>query len=219
MRGPRCEFRMTTSIDSRAAAVRKARHLNWFTIGWNGIEGVVAVAAGIAAGSIGLVGFGIDSGIEVSAALILMWRLRRERLDGCRQDDDALAQRLIAVSFAALAVYVGLRAGADLIQGSEPSPSMVGFALACASLAVMPFVARAKRRLAPELGSRAAAAEATQTDVCTALSGALVLGLGANLILGWWWADPLAALVIAAISGYVAYSTWTADTLEDTCCV
>ncbi|MCB1245918.1 MAG: cation transporter [Acidimicrobiia bacterium] len=208
---------MTATID-RGAAVRRARLLNWFTIGWNGVEGFVAVGAGIVAGSIGLVGFGIDSGIEVSAALILMWRLRRERLDGCRQDDDAFAQRLIAVSFGLLAIYVGVEAMRDLVAGHRPDPSMVGLVMATASLLVMPFVARAKRRLAPVLGSRAVAAEATQTDVCTALSAALVVGLGANIAFGWWWADPLAAIVIAGISGYVAYLTWTADSLDDTCC-
>lgn len=209
---------MITVTKSRDEAVRKARLLNWFTIGWNSIEGVVAVTAGVVAGSAGLVGFGIDSGIEVSAALILMWRLRRERLDGCRQDDDSRAQRLIAVSFAALAIYVGFEASRDLIQGSEPSPSVVGVAIAAASLIVMPFIARAKRRLAPTLGSRAAAAEATQTDVCTALSASLLAGLGANLLFGWWWADPVSAMVIAGIAAYVAYQTWTADSLEDTCC-
>lgn len=209
---------MITVTKSRDEAVRKARLLNWFTIGWNSIEGVVAVTAGVVAGSAGLVGFGIDSGIEVSAALILMWRLRRERLDGCRQDDDSRAQRLIAVSFAALAIYVGFEASRDLIQGSEPSPSVVGVAIAAASLIVMPFIARAKRRLAPALGSRAAAAEATQTDVCTALSASLLAGLGANLLFGWWWADPVSAMVIAGIAAYVAYQTWTADSLEDTCC-
>jgi divalent metal cation (Fe/Co/Zn/Cd) transporter len=209
---------MITITEKRDAAVRHARYLNWFTLGWNSVEGVVALAAGIVAGSIGLVGFGIDSGIEVSAALILTWRIRRERLEGCRQDDDSFAQRLIAVSFAALALYVGFEATRDLVGGVEPSPSLIGLALATASLIVMPFLARAKRRLAPVLGSQAAAAEATQTDVCTALSGALVVGLGANLLFGWWWADPLAALVIAAISGYVAFSTWTAESLEDTCC-
>ncbi len=209
---------MITVTENRDEAVRKARLLNWFTIGWNSIEGVVAVTAGVVAGSAGLVGFGIDSGIEVSAALILMWRLRRERLDGCRQDDDSRAQRLIAVSFAALAIYVGFEASRDLIQGSEPSPSVVGVAIAAASLIVMPFIARAKRRLAPALGSRAAAAEATQTDVCTALSASLLVGLGANLLFGWWWADPVSALVIAGIAAYVAYQTWTAGSLEDTCC-
>lgn len=204
---------------TRTAAVRRARWLNAVTIGWNSVEGIVAVAAGIAAGSVSLVGFGLDSGIEVSAAVALAWRLSREKRDDCRRDDDRLAQRFVAISFGALAVYVAVGAVTALLLRRAPDPSLVGVVLAAASLAVMPLVARAKRQVAPAIGSRAALAEAAQTDVCAALSAALLVGLGLNLTLGWWWADPLAALVIAAIAAYAGVTTWRAPSLADTCCI
>ncbi|MDJ0923118.1 MAG: cation transporter [Acidimicrobiia bacterium] len=208
---------MVTDI-SRPVAVRRARWLNVATIGWNTVEGIVAITAGIAAGSVSLVGFGLDSAIEVSAAIALTWRLSREKRDDCRQDDDRLAQRLVAVSFALLAAYVSVNAVADLVGGRAPDASVVGVALAAVSLAVMPVIARAKRKVAPAIGSQAAMAEATQTDLCAALSAALLLGLSLNLTLGWWWADPVAALVIAAIASYAAITTWRAPSLADTCC-
>ncbi len=203
---------------SRPVAVRRARWLNAATIGWNTVEGIVAIAAGVAAGSVSLVGFGLDSAIEVSAATALAWRLSREKRDDCRQGDDRLAQKLVAVSFALLAAYVSVNAVADLVGGRAPGASPVGVVLAAVSLAVMPALARAKRRVAPAIGSQAAMAEAAQTDLCAALSGALLIGLGLNLALGWWWADPIAALVIAVIAGYAAVTTWKAPSLADTCC-
>ena len=204
---------------TRPVAVRRARILNWVTIGWNGIEGVVAISAGLVAGSVSLVGFGLDSAIEVSAAGILTWRLARERRTGCRQDDDRLAQRLVAVSFVLLALYVGYNAVAGLVLSRVPEASAVGVGLAAVSLVVMPFIAQAKRRVAPIIGSRAAIAEAAQTDLCTALSAALLVGLGLNLAFGWWWADHLAALVIAGLAAYAAVNTWRAPSLADTCCI
>ncbi len=188
------------------------------TIGWNGVEGVIAIAAGLAAGSVSLIGFGLDSGIEVSAALILAWRLAQERRTGCKQEADRLAQRLIAVSFAALAVYVGVESVRDLVLADHPGQSLVGIVMAALSLATMPLLSRAKRRLAPLMGSRAVEAEANQTILCSLMSGALLVGLGANAALGWWWADPLAGLCIAAAAAYAAVATWRADSLADTCC-
>ena len=188
------------------------------TIGWNGAEGVIAITAGLAAGSVSLIGFGLDSGIEVSAALILAWRLAQERRTGCKQEADRLAQRLIAVSFAALAVYVGVESVRDLVLADRPGQSLVGIVMAALSLAAMPLLARAKGRLAPLMGSRAVEAEANQTILCSLMSGALLVGLGANAALGWWWADPLAGLCIAAAAAYAAVATWRADSLADTCC-
>lgn len=203
---------------ARPDAVRRARWLNAATIGWNTTEGVVAIVAGVAAGSVSLIGFGLDSAIEVSAAAALSWRLARERRDDCREGDDRLAQRLVAISFGLLAVYVTATATSDLIAGNAPDPSAVGVVLAAVSLAIMPVVARKKRQLAPILGSRAALAEAAQTDLCTLLSAALLVGLGLNLALGWWWADPIAALMIGGVSGYAAITTWKAPSLSHTCC-
>jgi len=185
---------------TRDDAVRRARRLNLYTIAWNGTEGIVAVAAGVAAGSVSLIGFGFDSGIEVSAALILAWRLNRERRGGCMQADDHRAQRAIAVSFAVLAAYVGVESIRALASGSEPDASAVGIVMASLSLLLMPILARKKLALAPALGSAAAVADAKQTNLCALLSAVLLVGLSANAFLGWWWADPLAGLAIAAIA-------------------
>jgi len=181
-------------------------------------EGVIAVGAGILAGSVSLVGFGLDSGIEVSAAVILAWRLGKERQAGCMADFDRRATQLIAVSFAALAGYVAVESVRDLIGGTEPQASVVGIVLASVSLMVMPLLARAKRRIAPVLGSRAAASEADQTRLCAVLSAVVLVGLALNAALGWWWADPVAGLVIATLAGVEAVRTWRAEALADTCC-
>ena len=207
-----------TEPTTREQAVTRQKWLTAATIGWNGAEGVIAITAGLAAGSVSLIGFGLDSGIEVSAALILAWRLAQERRTGCKQEADRLAQRLIAVSFAALAVYVGVESVRDLVLADRPGQSLVGIVMAALSLATMPLLARAKRRLAPLIGSRAVEAEANQTILCSLMSGALLVGLGANAALGWWWADPLAGLCIAAAATYAAVATWRADSLADTCC-
>lgn len=202
----------------RPAAVRRARRLNAATIGWNSIEGIVAVTAGLVAGSVSLVGFGFDSAIEVSAALVLTWRLHQERKGGCMQATDHRATRAIAVSFLVLAGYVGVESVRDLLGGARPDSSAVGIVMAALSLVVMPFLARAKRALAPALGSAAAVADAKQTNLCALLSGIVLVGLGANAALGWWWADPLAGLGITVVAAMEAVRTWNADSLEDTCC-
>jgi len=206
------------ALPDRLDAVRRARVLNRLTIGWNAVEGVVAVWAGIVAGSVSLLGFGVDSGVEVSAALVLAWRLSREGGDDCTQADDRTATRLIAGSLALLAAWITFEAVGDLVVGARPEASPVGMAVAALSLLVMPWLARAKRRLAPALGSRAVEADAAQTDICAWLSAVLLAGLGANALLGWWWADPLAAIGIAALAAVEARRTWRAESLEDTCC-
>ena len=205
-------------VTDRPRALGRARLLNRVSIGWNVVEGVVAVTAGLLAGSVSLVGFGLDSAIEVSASVILAWRLAQERRGGCMAESDRRATRAIAVCFAALAAYVWVEAGRDLLDGSRPEASAVGIALAALSLLVMPGLARAKRRLAPDLGSQAAASEAEQTMLCAVLSAVVLVGLGLNAIFGWWWADPVAGLVIGALASVAAVRTWRADALTDTCC-
>jgi divalent metal cation (Fe/Co/Zn/Cd) transporter len=202
----------------RAVAVRRSRWLNVATIAWNSVEGVVAIVAGALAGSVSLVGFGFDSAIEVSAALVLAWRLHQERRGGCMQESDRRATRLIAVSFAVLAGYVAVEAVRDLATGAEPEASTVGIVIAALSLSVMPLLARAKRKLAPVVGSAAVAADAKQTNLCAVLSAVLLVGLVANAALNWWWADPLAGLGIAVLAATEAVRTWHSDGLEDTCC-
>jgi divalent metal cation (Fe/Co/Zn/Cd) transporter len=192
--------------------------LNRLTIGWNVVEGIVALAAGISAGSVSLVGFGLDSAIEVSASCILAWRLYRERHDGCMADDDRRATRAIAVSFMAVAIYVWVDAVRTLVDGSHPEVSIPGLVLVTLSVLTMPLLARAKRRLAPILGSRAQSSEANQTMLCAALSAVVLVGLGVNALFGWWWADPAAAMVVGMLAAGEAVRTWRADALEDTCC-
>jgi divalent metal cation (Fe/Co/Zn/Cd) transporter len=203
---------------TRDQAVRRARGLNRLTIGYNAVEMVVALAAGMVAGSISLIGFGLDSGVEVSTSLVLAWRLARERNDGCRQDDDRRATRLIALCFGALAVWVGYEAVGQLVAQEGPDASPVGMVVAGLSLVLMPILARAKRRLGAPLGSQAVVSEARQTELCAWLSGVVLVGLGANAWLGWWWADPVAALGVAVIAGLEGIRSWRADALDDTCC-
>ena len=202
----------------RAAAVVRARQLNRFSLGWNVAECVIAVMAGIAAGSVSLIGFGIDSAIEVSAAVILAWRLHQERRGGCMADYDRTATRLIAVAFLALAAYVWIDGVTDLVDRARPEASVPGLVLASVSLIVMPWLARQKRALAPALGSQAVEADAQQTSLCALLSAVLIVGVGLNTVLGWWWADPVAALVIGALALEGGRRVWRADSLDDTCC-
>jgi divalent metal cation (Fe/Co/Zn/Cd) transporter len=209
---------MTTVVMSRPAAVARARLLNRFSISWNVVEAIVALSLGAAAGSVSLLGFGADSVIEVSASAILAWRLHQERKTGCQMESDRRATRAIAISLFALGAWVAFAAVGDLLSGDAPEASIGGIVLGVLSLIVMPFLARAKRRLAPTLGSTAVVAEADQTSICALLSGVLVIGLGTNAIFGWWWADPVAALGIAGLAGYAGFRAWSAESLEDTCC-
>jgi DNA-binding transcriptional ArsR family regulator len=220
--GPGWAVMTTVSFGSGPAARRVAldwaRWLNRFTIGWNVVEGLVALGAGAVAGSVGLAGFGLDSFVEVLAALILARRLHADRAGGFTQVADRRATRAIAVSFAVLAAYVTWDAMADLIGREEPRVSVAGIGIAVLSLVVMPVLAHAKGRLAPILGSQAQAAEASQTSLWAWLSLVLFTGLGLNALAGWWWADPVAGLAIAGVAGIEAIRCWRAEGLADTCC-
>ena len=189
--------------------LRLARLLAWLTIAWNVVEGVVAVAAGAAAGSLALVGFGLDSFVEVFAGGVVLWQLR-----GVPEERERRALRLIAVSFFALAVYVVAEAARDLLAGSEAGESAVGIVLAAVSLIVMPMLAFAKRRVGRRLGNPVVVADATETKLCAYLSAILLVGLALNASIGWWWADPLAALAIAALAVREGREAWEGDT----CC-
>ena len=212
---------MTTVVSrlSRTAAVAWAQRLNRLTITWNAVEGVAVIVVGIRASSISLIGWGFDSFVELVAGLVLAWRLRLERGDAdTRHAADRRAQRLIAACFAVLAAYVLAESLRDLISGDPPDGSILGIALAALSLVVMPILARLKLQLSVVLGSQAVQAEAAQTTLCALLSGAVLIGLGANMLFGWWWADPAAGLFIAAAAAYTAARMWRADSLADTCC-
>lgn len=190
---------------------RRSLHLAYATAGYNLAEGVIAVAAGAAASSTALIGFGLDSFIEVSSALVVIWQFR-SRVPEARE---RLALRLIAVSFFALAAWIGMDATRSLLGRSEAEPSPVGIGLAAASVVVMPLLVYAKRRTGRELASATVVADATQTLLCTYLSAILLLGLVLNALLGWSWADPLAALVIAAVAVREGVQTWRGEQCAD----
>jgi divalent metal cation (Fe/Co/Zn/Cd) transporter len=179
--------------------VRRSLTLNYATLGYNSLEGLIAIIAGLGAGSIALLGFGLDSLIEVSASVAALWRLYRDRDEQSREKAEDLTLRVIGALFLALAAYVGLDAVQTLRERTRPDESIVGIVLAALSLVVMPLLARAKRRVAFALGSGALAAEARQTTLCTYLSAILLAGLVLNATVGWWWADPVAALVMLPI--------------------
>ncbi|MFV0633269.1 cation diffusion facilitator family transporter [Demequina sp.] len=193
--------------DRRALLVRRIRIIVGLTIAYNAIEAVIALSAGAAASSSALLGFGLDSIVEVGSAAIVAWQFtaadprRRERL----------AMRLIAYSFFALAALVGFEALRSLVTGSEPDGSPVGIALAALSLAVMPTVSYLERKAGRELGSATAIADSRQTLICAYLSAALLVGLVLNAWLGWWWADPAAALVIAGFAVREGREAWKGD--------
>ena len=174
------------------ALARRASRLAYFTVGYNVLEAAVAIASGLLAGSIALVGFGLDSLIEVTSALAILWRFRRARQEQERAESRAV--KLVGATFFALAVYVSYEAISDLWFRRAPSFSIPGLVIAVLSLIIMPILGVAKRRLAIRLASRALAADAVETLLCSYLSAALLLGLAANGWLGWWWADPIAAL-------------------------
>ncbi|HKO44937.1 MAG TPA: cation transporter [Pyrinomonadaceae bacterium] len=184
----------------RAIAVRRGRSLEYLTIVWNLLEGFISVGAGLLAGSIALVGFGIDSFIESLSGGALLRRLHLDAPER-REKADRIALRIIGVSFLLLAAYVAVDALKALINREPPEATYLGIGIAALSLVVMPLLARAKRRIAKELHSHAMEADARQTDICTYLSAILLGGLLLNAVIGWWWADPVAALVMIPIIG------------------
>ena len=197
---------MTASEVDDLRLRRRARWLVLATITWNVVESAVAITAGAIAGSAALVGFGLDAAVEVSAAAVALWYLA-----GVDEERERRALRLIALSFFALAAYVSVDAVRDLVSDAEPDRSVVGIVLAVLSLMVMPALARAKRRNAEVLQNKTLLAEATQTKLCTYLSAILLAGLGLRATLGWTWADPIAALLIALLAVREGREAWEGD--------
>lgn len=188
------------------ALARRVRMLVAATITYNVIEAVIAISAGTVASSKALVGFGLDSVIEVCSAVAVAWQFA-----GDHREREQRALRIIAVSFFVLAVYVGSESVRALLAGHRADSSVVGMVLAAVSLAVMPFLSAAQRRAGRELGSATAVADSRQTLLCTYLSGVLLAGLAVNASLGWWWADPVAALVIALVAVKEGRDAWRGD--------
>jgi divalent metal cation (Fe/Co/Zn/Cd) transporter len=187
------------SAGSRPALVRRGLALNYLTIGYNVLEAIVALGAGIVAGSVALVGFGLDSVIEVTASGAAQWRLRAD-LDAARRERvERTTLRIIGWSFLALAAYVVYDSANALLRREPPERSVVGLVLLALSAVVMPVLARAKRRVARAMTSRALEADAMQTSLCAYLSVIALAGVALNAALGWWWADPVAAFAMTPI--------------------
>jgi divalent metal cation (Fe/Co/Zn/Cd) transporter len=198
----------TAAVD-RTRLVSRAKLLAWLGIGWHAVEAAIAVLAGLAAGSIALVGFGLDSVVESAAGFVLLWRF-----GGARSSSEAAeqrAQRLIALTFYVVAAYVGFEAIRNLIDAAHPDASWIGIALAAFTLVIMPPLAIAKERVADRLGSSATRAEGRQNMLCAYLSAALLVGLSANALGGWWWADPVTALLIAVVAVREGREAWRGD--------
>jgi len=175
---------------------KKALLSEYFTVGWNVIEGVIAIAAGVYAGSIALIGFGLDSYIEVASGLVLIWRLRKHGFSNDEEEEAAEKKAIffVGVTFLLLALYVTYESAKKLLLHEHPDESIIGIVLAIVSLIVMPWLAMYKKRITAEINSRALRADALETLACSYLSLTLLVGLGANALFGWWWADPVAAL-------------------------
>ncbi len=190
---------ITTGRTSRTDLVKRGRKLEYFTIAYNSLEGLIAIVAGLFAGSIALIGFGFDSVIEVTSGGMLLWRLYADVNESLRERAERLSLRIVGFCFLVLALYISYDSIALLVRQRAPERSVPGIMLAFASLIVMPLLARAKRKVARDIGSAAMKADATQTEFCTWLSAILLGGLVLNAFFGWWWADPVAGLVMVPI--------------------
>ena len=189
-----------------------------FTVVWNLVEGAVALAAAAQAGSKALIGFGVDSFVESASAAVLIWRLRVEQADpGRAEAAERRALQLIGYAFFALALLVGVESIRSLAVGAEPDVSTVGIALTAVSLMVMPVLARAKRRVGVELGTKSVTADSQQTMACVSLSAIVLVGLSLNALFGWWWADPVAALAVVAFLVREGRDALEADHVDDCC--
>ena len=201
------------TAERRAVLARRSLWLAYLTAGYNLLEGVVAVVAGSAASSAALIAFGLDSFVEVSSAGVLIWQFR----SAVPEARERLALRLIGLSFFALAAWVAVDAVRSLLAGGDADASPVGIGLAAASLVVMPLLVRAKRRTGRELRSATVLADSTQTMLCAYLSAVLLAGLVLNALWGWSWADPIAALVIAAVATKEGVEAWRGEQCDDCC--
>jgi divalent metal cation (Fe/Co/Zn/Cd) transporter len=210
------QVRPPLSAPERERLVRRARLLAWAGVAWHVVEFAVAIAAGVAASSVALIAFGADSLIESFAGFVVVWRFSRSRAHS--HAAERRAQQVIAASFFVLAAYVGFEALRTLAEGREPDASWVGIGLAALTAPTMPLLARAKGRIGRRLGSAATVKEGAQNQLCAYLSVALLAGLGANALIGWWWADPIAGIVIAGVAVREGRRTWRGEGCADGCC-
>jgi divalent metal cation (Fe/Co/Zn/Cd) transporter len=190
---------MAVAFPTRHDLVRRGRRLEYFTIAYNSAEGLVSIVAGLIAGSVSLIGFGLDSLIEVTSGAALLWRLHHDLDHSRREQVERITVKIVGLCFVALAAYIVYESGSTLIRHEAPERSIPGIIVAAVSVVVMPLLARAKRRVAAGIGSGAMRADSRQADFCTYLSAILLGGLLLNALLGWWWADPAAGLVMVPI--------------------
>src|ERR1700687_2274131 len=204
-----------TASSERKAIMGRGRGLEYFTVVWNALEGLVAVVAGAIAGSISLVGFGIDSFVEVISGSVLLWRMSVDADVLRREQNERRALRVVGICFLFLATYIAYESAMDLWSRRPPAHSVPGIVLACVSLVVMPLLSRAKRKVGRALGSAAMHADAKQTEFCTYLSAILPAGLLLNAFLGLWWADPVAALIMVPIIAKEGIEGWQGKACDD----
>lgn len=212
------EEAITNNLTERTRLVKRGRYLEYFTIGYNSLEGLIAVGAGMIAGSIALVGFGFDSLIEVTSGAVLLWRLYADVDEARRERVEAISLRLVGICFIVLALYVAQDSVWSLLKREAPDESLVGIILAAVSLVVMPLLVRAKRNVARSIKSGALMADSKQTELCTYLSAILLVGLLLNALLGWWWADPVAALIMVPIIAKEGIEALRGETCCDEAC-
>lgn len=201
----------------RSALVRRGQRLSRITLAYNTAEGIASITAGLLAGSIALTGFGIDSVIEVASSVAALWRLRSDVDVAVRERSERASLRIIGLCFLALAVYVGTDAIHALWTRARPGETIAGIVVAGLSVIIMPLLARSKRQVAFALGSRALKADAVQTDLCMYLSAIVLVGLALNAWLGWWWADPVAALIMTPIIAREGYEGLRGEDHCDDC--
>jgi divalent metal cation (Fe/Co/Zn/Cd) transporter len=188
---------------------RRARMLSWLSLAWMGVEGAVAILAGLAAGSVALIGFGLDSAIEGFASVVIVWRFTGTRVFSERAE--VRAQKLVAIQFFVLAPYVAVESIRALVNANHPDATLVGIALAIGSVVFMPMLGIAKQRIADQLGSAATKGEGRQNMLCAYLAGALLIGLVGNAVAGAWWLDPLVGLLIAAVAVKEGREAWRGE--------
>ena len=208
---------MVEGVIDRPAVAKRGKRLEYFTIAWNCLEGLVGVVAGAIAGSISLVGFGIDSFIEVTSGATLLWRMAVDSKEQARERNERLSLRIVGACFLGLSTYIAYESVSDLIGRKAPERSVAGTILASVSVIAMPILSRAKKKVGRELGSAAMHADARQTDFCVYLSAILLAGLLLNAAFGRWWADPTAALIMVPIIAKEGFDALAGRTCRDCC--
>ena len=209
------EASLALARDEHSALVRRVKLISWLSLGWMTAEGAIGVTAGIMANSIALIGYGLDSTIEGIASIVIIWRFTGHRVHS--DDAETRAQKIVAATFFLLAPYIIVSASQRLVTGNQAHASWVGIGLALISITLMPQFGRAKKRIGDRLRSYATAGEGTQNILCAYLSLAILVGLGANALIGLWWADPLVALIVAVVAVQAGIRTWRGASCDDSC--